>query len=203
VVIGLLQLLFLKVLSLCSSAIVDDLQLTLPRDEAFVAYFYVNGLEPPLETRIPSVLLRQILEHLPFIPPSLMTIYQSKYGRPMEYSVIKDMLLEVVKFFKALYLCIDALDEISGDQLGRTLELLNELRDKGAHILYTTRTSSTATYQLNATETAIEVKMDSTHIRNDIEAFVSHQINESRRLKGRPELQRYIAEKFLERSNDS
>lgn len=177
----------------------DNLQHRLSRPTEALAYFYMDLREEVPETRLISVLLRQLLEQCPQLSSTMLELYHSRERQVLDYSTLEQCLSESLSQFQETYMCVDGLDELAEDQFERFIQLTKNVRSVGVHVVVFSRSDVRAKYFV-AHSDAVEV-----HFREqnseDLQLYVKSQVSQSRRLQKDLTLQETIVSELIARAD--
>lgn len=177
----------------------DDLQHRLSRSTEALAYFYTDLHEEVPETRLISVLLRQLLEQCPQLSSPMLELYRSRQRQVLDYSTLERCLSESISQFQETYMCFDALDELAEDQFERFTQLTKNIMSLGVHVIVFSRPVVRAKYLVAGTD-AVEVHIGQQN-SEDLHLYVQSRVSQSRRLQRDPTLQETIVSTLKARAD--
>lgn len=162
-------------------------------------YFDYNDQENQSRERIASCLLKQLLSSLPFnqLPHEIESAFESEISnsRVPALATLAEIFVTSSKYFSAVFVMFDGLDECNPQQLKAVFELIDRFRKSPSiKVFCTARPHLAHEFQKFEGVAVLEIAAD----RADLENYLSKRLEKEWKLHAG--LKRAIAEKLIDRA---
>jgi hypothetical protein len=168
------------------SIAVKDITDRYPDTGTGIAYFYFNFQKEAAQTikNFFAVLVKQLSGQKTRLPPSLLSLY-TRCSRKDQIPRLEELQAEfhnIIQTFNNVFIVVDALDECKKDTLEHLLPYIVNFMQRSlgrAKLLVTSRPYPEIESEF-ASQGFETIKIEATRVKNDIAAFVNHELTHRR-----------------------
>jgi len=165
-----------------SSVVIDHVKNRFPSNVVGVAYFYFDykDQEGQRPSSVVAGLVKQLLCCLEIWPPEIEETYTSslKTDSDPDYDTLLDALISVSRRFTAVYILIDAFDEVDSEHQPTFLSLVQRISQNSIKTLVTCRPHLEICREFETSGLRITISADDT----DIKEYLSIRLNKRKQL---------------------